>query len=378
MPFAQVTGLVLIGSMIFSNETRKIPINSLTITWIIFIFFMGLTTIFAYYPGSASDYYLRIIKIQLVVFLTMMLIADIEKIKILIWVVVLSIGYFSVKGGFFTIITGGSHKVWGPASSFIEDNNSLAVAILMVMPLMLFLYQTAQKSLVKKGLVAAVILSLFTVLGSQSRGALLAIVTVGIFYWFKTDNKIISGIVILIMVLVLFNFMPESWYKRMDTIKTYEEDASAMGRLNAWEYAFNSANHNVFGMGLNSWSYETFLLYAPNPLDVHAAHSIYFSVLADHGWIGLFLFLLIFLMTWKKLSKIIKKTNEDNDLKEINKLARMIQVSLLAYLSGGAFLSLSYYDLPWHLISFTIIIDRIFYEKKIEKAKDDFITSHLK
>lgn len=367
MPFAQVTALVLIGSMFFSKDTRKLPINGLTITWIIFILFMGITTLFAYFPEAALEQYISIIKIQLVVFLTMMLITDINKLRELIWVIVLSIGYYSVKGGLFTLLTGGSFKVWGPAGSFVEDNNSLAIAILMVIPLIVYLYQTAQKSLIKKGLFAAIILSLFTVLGSQSRGALLAVITVAGFYWLKSEKKFISGIAILIIALALFKFMPESWFERMDTIKTYDADASAMGRFNAWEYAFNAANDKFLGMGLNSWTRETFFLYAPNPEDVHAAHSIYFSVLADHGWIGLFLFLLIFFMAWMKLSKIVKSTRQDDNLKEVNNLASMIQVSLLAYLSGGAFLSLSYYDLPWHLICFVVLLESFLAQLAIPK-----------
>jgi putative inorganic carbon (HCO3(-)) transporter len=359
MPFALITAITLFTSLLFSNDKQKLPINALTVIWIIFVLFMGITTIFAFFPDAALLQYIRIFKIQLIVFLTIMLMTDLEKIKKLIWVIVFSIGYFSVKGGLFTVLTGGGYRVWGPANSFIEDNNSLAVAILITIPLMIYLYQSSTKKLMKHGLLAAIILSLFTVVGSQSRGALLAILTVGGFYWLKTDNKLISGTVILVMSLVLLAFLPDSWFKRMDTIQTYDQDASAMGRINAWHYAFNAANHNLLGMGLDSWSLQTFYLYAPNPKDVHAAHSIYFSVLADHGWIGLFLFLSIFFMAWKKLSKIIKLTNNDNALKEINNLAKMIQISLLAYFSGGAFLSLSYFDLPWHLVSLVVLLEKI-------------------
>lgn len=162
----------------------------------------------------------------------------------------------------------------------------------------------------------------------------------------------------VLLSIGVFAFMPASWHQRMDTIETYEEDASAMGRLNAWEYAFNAANDNLFGVGFDSWDPLTFFLYAPNPQDVHAAHSIYFSVLADHGWIGLLLFLLIYYLTWKKLKTIIKQTKEKPELNQINLLAKMIQVSFIAYLVGGAFLSLSYFDLPWHLVSFVVILER--------------------
>ncbi|MGZ3814606.1 MAG: putative O-glycosylation ligase, exosortase A system-associated [Mucilaginibacter sp.] len=357
MPFAQITALVLMGSMLFSKETQKPPINGLTILWVMFVLFMGLTTLFAFHQEGATEYYIRIIKIQLIVFITMMLITDIKKLNHLIWVIVLSIGYFTFKGGLFTLVTGGSFRVWGPESTMIEGNNELAIASLMTIPLIAYLYKIQEKSWIKKGLLAAIPLNFVCAIGTQSRGALIAFAAVALFFWMKSEKKVIIGGGLLLLSIGIIAFMPESWHQRMNTIETYEEDASAMGRLNAWEYAFNAANHNLLGVGLNSWSPETFALYAPNPLDVHAAHSIYFSVLADHGWIGLFMFLLILRLTWKKLKAVIKKTTNDPDHKEINFLAKMLQVSLIAYFTGGAFLSLAYFDLPWHLISFAVLLE---------------------
>ncbi|MGZ8161559.1 MAG: putative O-glycosylation ligase, exosortase A system-associated [Methylobacter sp.] len=358
-PLAQITAIVLVGSMLLSKETKKFPINPITFLWIIFVLFMGITTFFAYFPIEAALQYKQVIKIQLIVFFTLMLITDMDKLNKMIWVIVLSIGFYSVKGGVFTLLTGGAFRVWGPAGSYIEDNNSLAVAVLMIIPLMVYLYQTNNKKWIKQGLLAAIVLSLFNVLGSQSRGALVAIIAVGAFYWTKSQSKVASSIFIAILAISLLTFMPESWYQRMDTINTYEQDGSAMGRINAWIYAYNAAHHNLLGMGFESWSRETFALYAPNPENVHAAHSIYFSVLGDHGWIGLSLYLLIYLMTWRKLVSIIKQTAKKEELKQFHSLAKMLQIGFIAYFTGGAFLSLSYFDLPWHFISIVIIISPI-------------------
>lgn len=358
-PLAQITAIVLLSSMLISKETKKFPLNRITSLWIIFILFMGITTVFAYFKVDAALQYKQVIKIQLIVFLTMMLITDMDKLNKLIWVIVLSIGYFSVKGGLFTLLTGGAFRVWGPPGTYIEDNNGLAVAVLMVIPLMIYLYQTNDKKWIKQGLLAAIVFSLFTVVGSQSRGALLAIIAVGAFYWTKSQSKVGSGILIALLAVSLFTFMPESWHQRMGGIENYQEDGSAMGRINAWKYAYNAANHNLLGVGFEAWSPQTFALYAPNPNDVHAAHSIYFSVLADHGWIGLFLYLLIYFMAWRKLVRIIKQTAKKEELKHFHSLAKMLQVGFIAYLVGGAFLSLSYFDLPWHLISIVIILERI-------------------
>ncbi len=358
-PFAQITAIVLMGAMVFSGQTKKLPINPLTVTWIIFVAFMGITTLFAYFPDDAETQYIRVIKIQLVAFLTMMLITDLTKLNQLLWVIVVSLGYYSVKGGFFTLRTGGGERVWGPAGSFIEGNNELAVASLMIIPLMAYLYQISPQGWLKKGLLVAIPLSFIGAIGTQSRGALIAFAAVAVFFWLKSKKKLILGVGMVFLSMGVFAFMPASWHQRMDTIETYEEDSSAMGRLNAWEYAINAANDNLFGVGFDSWDPLTFALYAPNPRDVHAAHSIYFSVLADHGWIGLVLFLLIFYMAWKKLKTIIKQTHEKTELNEMNLLAKMLQVSFIAYWVGGAFLSLSYFDLPWHLVSFVVILERV-------------------
>jgi putative inorganic carbon (hco3(-)) transporter len=357
MPFSQIAALCLMVGLIFSREKKSIPMNSITIPWIIFIAYMGLTSYFAYFPDFAGDYFNRVIKIQLVSFLTIVLITDMRKLNYLIWVIVFSIGYFSVKGGLFTLLSGGSFRVWGPPDSMIEGNNEIAVATLMTVPLMVYLHQFEPRTWLKRLLVITMPLSVVAAIGTQSRGALLACGAVMFFFWIKSDKKVLMGLSSVVLVAAILVFMPSSWFERMDTIEHYEEDGSAMGRLNAWEYAFNAANHNFLGMGFDSWSLETFMLYAPDPRGVHAAHSIYFSVLADHGWLGLLLFLFIFRQAWSYLKRIIKQTDDDERFKDVNYLARMLQVSFIAYFVGGAFLSLSYFDLPWHFVSFVVLLN---------------------
>lgn len=372
MPFSQITAILTIGIFVFSKEKEKVQLIPVIVVWITFVLFCGLTTLGAYYPEEAFLKYKDFLKVQLMTFMTMTLIVSYSQLRQLIWVIVLSLGYFSVKGGIFTIMTLGSFRVWGPPGTFIEDNNALAVAILMAISLMFFLYETSKNKVIKIGLLIAVVLSLFTVFGSQSRGALLAISAVGLMYWWQSKRKVFSGVLILIFSIAILNFMPESWFSRMETINTYDQDKSAMGRLNAWEYAFNSANQNFLGMGFDNWSFETFLMYAPDASYWQSAHSIYFSILGDHGWVGLILYLTIWFLLFKKVNTIIKDTKYNSDFHEYFVLASMLKVGLIAYMVGGAFLSIAYFDLPWCFIAITILLDRFLdkdmakYQKKIE------------
>ena len=114
----------------------------------------------------------------------------------------------------------------------------------------------------------------------------------------------------------------------------------------------------------------TFAQYAPNPSTVQAAHSIYFSVLADHGWIGLLLWLGILVAAWRSNSWIIRNSKNHSKLGWAVDLARMLQVSMVSYGSAGAFLSLAYFDLPWHIIAIIILVKEIV-KKTIETGGNE-------
>jgi len=89
---------------------------------------------------------------------------------------------------------------------------------------------------------AAMFLTVVAAIGTQSRGALL-----GSAQWCvplaQVQAQDPDWIFMLIAALVVVQFMPESWYQRMATLQTYEQDGSAMGRINAWYMAFNLASN---------------------------------------------------------------------------------------------------------------------------------------
>lgn len=177
----------------------------------------------------------------------------------------------------------------------------------------------------------------------------------------------------VILAIGIFSFMPQSWHDRMNLIENYQQDESALGRIAAWKMSINLASSRPLGGGFSPWQPNVYQRYSDNPEDWlrnTAAHSIYFSVLAEHGWIGLMLFLSILLASWIQASRLISKTRGDPELKWANDLMRMLQVCLVAYGSGGAFLQLAYFDLPWHIVSFVVIVQALVEKERpvVQKA----------
>jgi putative inorganic carbon (hco3(-)) transporter len=331
---------------------------------------MTLTTIMAMNQQDAWTEWERMLKIQTMILVTFLLINDRQRIDLLVWTIVVSIGFFGTKGGLFVLATGGSYMVWGPPGSFIEGNNELALALLTIVPLMYYLYGHSTNKWVKRGLLVSMALCLFSIVGSYSRGALLGGGAMLAVFWLRSKSKIKFGVPLLLVAIAAAAFMPEAWFDRMGTIKTYEADDSAMGRVNSWWFAFNVAkDHPIVGGGYNVfWSAPIFAQFAPNPLDQHDAHSIYFEVLGEQGFVGLAIFLMLCAATLLTAQSVIRAARKRADLAWAGDLAAMLQVSFCGFATGGAFLGLAYFDLPYHLMSIVVILRVLIMKPATETA----------
>lgn len=354
---AMVGGATLVG-ILFYTGLKRLPLTPPVVALLGFDLWMIPTHFLGFYPELAEPLAFKILKIQLMVFVTILLLHSRKHIEALVWVLVASLGYYGVKGGVFTIATGGEHRVWGPAESFINGNNEIALALIIIIPLMRYLQLTAKNQWIRRGMLAAMLLSSAAALGSQSRGALLAITAMAALLWWRSNQRAMGGLMIGVVALALVLFMPSSWEERMSTIQTYEQDTSAMQRITVWKMTWNLAlDHPVFGGGHAIYTPDNFVVYAGGAYagGLVNAHSIYFSVLGEHGFVGLLLFLGVWYFTWKEANWIRSRCAPDGELRWAYWLASMIQVSLIGYLVGGAFLYLAYFDLPYYLLILVVI-----------------------
>jgi putative inorganic carbon (hco3(-)) transporter len=355
LPFAQVAFLVTAVSMFMSKEPKRIPWTRETILLVIFMLWMTLTTLMAFYSDLAWVHWEKVIKIQMGTFMTLMLVTSKERLRLFIWVICLSIGYYGIKGGIFTIFHGGVYRVQGPASTFFEGNNEMGLVLIMTVPLMRYLHLIETRYWVKLGLAGAMFLTTIAAFGTQSRGALVALAAMATMLWLKSRNKLMTALLIGVSMTAAVSIMPAEWFERMNTIKDYKQDESALGRINAWWTAFNVAKSNVTGGGFEMFRPHTFRRYAPEPGRVHDVHSIYFEVMGEHGFPGFFMFMSLMGLTWFKASGIIRACKKDPNNKWASDLAAMIQVSMIGYAAGGAFLGLAYFDYYYHLIALVVI-----------------------
>ncbi|MYN17649.1 putative O-glycosylation ligase, exosortase A system-associated [Rugamonas sp. FT107W] len=367
-PFAFIVAIATLFSLASSRLPKTLPVSPITYTLIVLILWMNVTTLFAMFPETAYAQWSKVMKIMLMSLVTMMVIRTREDVHRLMWVLAMSLGYYGVKGGLFTIRSGGVDRVWGPEGTFIGDNNEIALALIMTIPLLRYLQLRSAGRWLRLGLGAAMLLSALAALGSYSRGALLAIAAMIVVMWSKSRHKLAGALLLAVLVPLALLFMPDRWGERMDSIGSYQEDESAMGRINAWHMAWNLAKDRFFGGGFDIAEPRAFFLYAPNPHDIHAAHSIYFQALGEHGFVGLALYLLLLGLTWRSAAWIARHSLGRPELEWAQQLATMIQASFVGFAVGGAFLSLLYFDVPYYLMA-VIIATRVLVAKRQHTAR---------
>ena len=178
LPFAMMIALTTLVALLASKEPKRIPWTRETILLLVLIAWMFMTTVFALWQAPAWEQWAKVLRIMLMTYVTMMLITDEHRIKMLMFVIALSLGFYGFKGGIFTLTGGSVHSVMGPAKSFIGDRNSIGLALIMTVPLLHYLQMQMTRWYARYALLAGIGLTLVAIVGTHSRGALVGIVAI--------------------------------------------------------------------------------------------------------------------------------------------------------------------------------------------------------
>ena len=352
LPWAQLSVLATIIGCFVTHEPKRLPINGMTVLLAIFMVICTTSAIFALGPASTVNFwYFLFIKSFFFMLIAAGLLTDRRRIHALVWVMAISLGFYGIKGGVFTILTGGNNHVVGAGNSVLGDNNQLAVALLISLPLMNYLRLQSQHHIIRVGLMAAMVLTLFAIVGTYSRGALIALTAVTLFLWWNSKSKFITGIMLAIGLALAIGFMPSQWVARMTTISHYQKSDSAESRITVWREAFGMAMARpLTGVGFRATATPEVIHQFYPSATPRAVHSIWFEVLSQTGFPGFFVWVSMQIMGVINIRRIRRLARGDPSRAWADDLARMAEVSMIAYLVGGSFLSLGYYDMYFTLL----------------------------
>lgn len=345
MRFNLVIAVTTLVGWLISRERKRFTPDALP--WVLLAFFVWstLNLAFAPYPEFSYYYWNQTLRSLVAVFLVFILMNNKARVHGMVWVIVISLGFYGFKGGIFTILHGGDYHVFGPPGTQIRDNNKLALALIMSLPLIYYLARHTGNRILRIGLLVAIPVQICSILGSYSRGAFIALSVMAVLVWLRTKHKIRYAVFGIAMAIAALSLMPAKYFERIHTINNMQASSSFDGRLRSWHVAFWYATaHFPFGAGYNAPALpKIYHQYYPADTPL-VAHSMYFQVLGDQGYLGLMLYLLVLLLALRNTQIIVRQTRNQPELAWAHDLAKMISISMISFCVGAAALSIAYWD----------------------------------
>ena len=142
------------------------------------------------------------------------------------------------------------------SSGTIGNSNDLAAHLLLMLSFLLYIALDNKRNFLLRGIaIVSMAYGLYVILGTGSRGALIALGIGGIFYFFKAPMKVRLAFIVatVLMVTVMPLVLPEATKERLSSLfgeehKEAEESGESRGYLfrKSVEY---SLTHPIFGVG---------------------------------------------------------------------------------------------------------------------------------
>lgn len=367
--------LIYFKKDILITKAQRGPTLTLLIA---FVIQSVLSAIFAYSPNPLNyDYLVIFIKAMAFCFLIPLLLTTKSRFFLFILVIATGLSFHGLLDGLKFLVTGGGHIIRGLGISMMSDNNHLAVALAMCLPLLLFIAKYIKSKILSLGYWSAFFMVTFSVVATRSRGAFITLAALGLWLVLTSRKKFTILVVIIIAGVSIINIAPADWFGRMKTIENATEDSSFMGRVIAWKISSAIAVSNpLLGGGFHSIEAQNvwdrfrddqgllfFIDTPPARQSPQSAHSVYFEVLGDHGILGLALFLGIMFSSFKNWSVINKITKHRQDLLWARDMATSLGLSITVFSIGGAAVSLAYFEV-YYIIVLTLFSLRAFLENE--------------
>jgi probable O-glycosylation ligase (exosortase A-associated) len=340
---------------------QRFILTSRTGLLLLFLLHTFISAVYSDYSASSWPFCVEFLKIITITYLIVVLTTDLKRFRLLLLVIILGLGLDQARQGWYYLLLHPGSMNMNPVP-FLGDNNGVGAGMVMLVPIIAYIAHTTPHVWIRRGYGLLIVGCLYRALSTYSRGAFLACAAMGGVYLLRSRQKLraIAGIVVI--VTIVLPVLPDAFWARMDTIQTYEEDDSATGRLHFWEVALAMADANPwFGVGFNAYkdAYNTYDFSHGQYGKERSAHSSFFGVLADTGYMGFVLWMAILVSAFWSCYWIQKHAARENLPVELTHGAVALEASLVAFVVSGSFLPGQYGEMFWHFIGITIVLQQL-------------------
>jgi probable O-glycosylation ligase (exosortase A-associated) len=382
--------LAVAGWLAFDDkkDVRVAPRQFLIVLLLGYCFY---TTLHADFPIEAKDKWEWVWKaLAFAAFLPLTLRTRL-RIESLLLFMVLSAASIIIVGGIKTVGSGGGYgelNLMVTNNSGLYEGSTISTVAIAIIPLILWFTRHgtifAPDWKVKAFSYALIFACLLIPVGTSTRTGLLCIGLLALLMIRDTKRKFVYLAALGGLGLVAVPFLPSAFTERMETIKTYQADASASTRIAVWKWTMDYVKTRPLGGGFEAYRqnqirYEKVAVQedggqakVDRSLEVDKArayHSAYFEMLGEQGYPGLAIWLLINLAGLFRMEVLRQRYRKPEPGQEwIGPLASALQSAHIIYLLGAVFIAIAFQPFVYMLIGAQIGLDTYCGRKRAESA----------
>ncbi len=379
-PLSFIMAIICIISFILhikDSETHRSKEILTVLT--IFLIWITITTIFSLYPELSWSKWDSSFKSILLSIFIPFFISNKSQLEAIIIAFIISLSIFTFAVGVKTILGGGGYgATLIPGNAQLSESSTLATYSAMIIPFYMFLSKYSiifaripYKPFIMLGISTLTILS---IMGTAARTGFVGLFVLFVKLLHDSKRRILLLFVISFIGIIILGYLPDRWIERMQTMLDFGNESSALGRILVWKWTFDFVSDYPMGGGFTCYVANAGVLnyYSDNPdfsfNKAKAFHSIYFEVLGEHGYFGLFLYILLIYSALKQLGKIIKNS-EDEWIREI---ARTLKVVFIIFLACGNFIGIAFQPVLYLMVAYTVSVYNLHF-KDMENKSDNAI-----
>ncbi|VVT23633.1 putative O-glycosylation ligase, exosortase A system-associated [Sphingomonas sp. EC-HK361] len=389
VPISLIAGALAIGGWALADDksdARFAPRQGMILLLMAYCF---ATTLGADFPLEAKDKWEWVWKaLAFAAFLPLTLRTKL-RIESLLAFMVLSASSIIIVGGIKTLAGGGGY---GQLNLMVENNaglyegSTISTVAVAIIPIILWFSRHgtifAPDWRVRTFCYALVFACLLIPVGTSTRTGLVCIALLAVMMLRDVKRRMLYLSALGLAGLCAVPLLPSAFTERMDTIGSYQADASASTRIAVWQWTWDYAKTHPFGGGFEAYRqnrirYDTVAVVKDGAgasvernLQVdqgRAYHSAYFEMLGEQGYFGLALWLLINIAGIVRMEVIRRRYRDAGETERwIAPLASALQQGHIVYLLGAAFIAIAFQPFVYMLIGAQIGLDTYLARKRRE------------
>lgn len=278
-------------------------------------------------------------------------------------------GFLLSGGGMGFIKAGGAI---GGTNAFFGNAGDLGVAMCVAWGITWALFfGTKGKGFQRLALGVCFVFFFLAILVGGTRGAVVGGAAVILAALVRTPKKIAAVLLVVVFLLGLLFVLPKANKNRFSSALNWRNDPDTFSRLMFWQAGiYMWENHPVFGVGPGRFPYvwaDRYFMLAPKWSGPRAPHSIYIQCLSELGLAGMLAFLglvIAFLRLNARTRKRALSVFPEGRNSFEYCLAAGLDLGLVGYLVGGAFLAQLYYPHFWVLLGLAVATYSVCAEKQ--------------